>query len=104
MESETDTEEFEKVSQTPSESQHNADNAAESEVKVQAVEFGTCTDEIETKNSETMTEVRTNQFLVGSQSLHKISNRTPVPISPTNTHPDSIHINRFAIDFDCTFI
>lgn len=73
MESETDTEEFEKVSQTPSESQNNADNAVESEVKVQAVEFGTCTDEIETKNSETMTEVCTNQFLVVSQSLHKIS-------------------------------
>lgn len=54
MESETDTEEYEKVSQTPSDTQ----NIIENKVKVHSIEFGTCTDEIETKNSETMTEVR----------------------------------------------
>lgn len=58
MESETDTEEYEKVSQTPSESQNNNENINETASNVNRAEFGTSTDEIETKNIETMTEVR----------------------------------------------
>lgn len=94
MESETDTEEYEKVSQTPSDMQ----NVIENKAKVHSSEFGTCTDEIETKNSETMTEVRINihhhNIISFTLSLNVTHNRIGYQLSMSiSMWASLIHIN-----------